>query len=514
MAVRALQFSIVNPMKRTGPHQRPRIATTPKGNVMSKETFRAEAKFTLLGEEGCDRITDAVCEVLENTGCLMKNAEARTLLEKAGCTVDGEHVRIPKQVVLDAVNSAPKADELVIYDRNGKPAITFEDGDCLFGPAITTVFIIDPGTGEKRRGTRKDAERTAVLLDGLENFAWVSTLASINDGDAALTDIYEVQALVKNTEKPIMYWSSRLENLEAQHEMFYAVAGGKEAYQERPFAIDLVCPLDPLVHPDDGLEQLIFLAQNNSPAVYIAGAGMGSTCPITIAGCLTIGLADTLAGLVVSQLANPGAPFIASKFSDNIDMRTVSAYFSSPEWVTANMLTAEVFRRLNLPFCLNYGASSSGHLDQIAAFDIAAQYQAALLSDSSMNFAAGAVENGNVADYAALVFANDIIGYLKTLFSPVEISDETLLLQSIDEVGPGGNFLAEDETLENFGDMWAPEALKPLGFDKWMENGGKDTVETLRAYALDVIAEGSKHPLDAEKARAVDDIVTQAESGK
>lgn len=479
---------------------------------MLNNELTSHVEFQMLGEEGCQHIMDGVFQVLENTGCLVKHEGARQLLANVGCEVDGELVKIPRKVLQDGIATAPKASDVALYTHEGQKAIGFEPGEVHFGPSITTVFFVDPKTGEKRRGTRADAVNTSILIDGLDNIDWASTVASINDGDPSITDLYEVQALLENTHKPIMYWAAKPEHLAAIHEMFAIVAGSEDAFIEKPFAVCLACPMDPLVQSEEGCEQLIDLAKRKSPVVYIAGAGMGMTSPITVAGSLVTGLADTLAGLLISQLANPGAPFIASKFSDITNMKTISSYHSGPEFITANMATAEVFRYLGIPYCNNFGDSDSGVFDQVAAFDIALQDQAAFISGSAMNFAAGALENGNLTDYAVLVYNNETVGFLRKLYEPFAYDEDALQVESINEVGPGGNFLTEDATLELYVDNWESDCLTPQTYDAHVADPTIDSAQALRDKALKIIAEGTKHKLDSAKSEQIDGIVARYEN--
>ncbi|MGI6034116.1 MAG: trimethylamine methyltransferase family protein [Coriobacteriales bacterium] len=466
----------------------------------------------LLDDAGCERVLDAVWKVLENTGCLVKHEEARELLSNAGCTVDGELVKIPRGLMLKAIESAKKDTEFALFNRDGVRSLTFNPGESHFGPSITTVFLTDPQTGERRRGTRVDAANTVTLVDALPNIEWASTIASINDGLSSLTDLYEVQALLENTNKPIMYWAATPGNLDYEFEMFSAVAGSMEKFAEKPFALCLVCPLDPLIHTEEGCEQLLKLARANAPVVYIAGTSMGLTGPISIAGGLVVGIADALVGLLISQLANPGAPFVVAKFSDNVNMRTVATYHSGPEFVTANMATAAIFRYLKLPFCLNFGDSDSGIFDEVGTFDAAAQIQAAMSVGSSMNFASGCVQNGMCADYRTLICNNEMIGYFRKLYEPFDLGDESFMLNSIDEVGAGGNFLAEDETLDEYADQWKSEVFKPITYEDFNEQGKPQMGDKLMAYARDIIAKGTQHPLDKGMADKVDAIVKEAEA--
>ena len=189
--------------------------------------------------------------------------------------------------------------------------------------------------------------------DALDNISWNSDICTLNDVDQTYADVEEVCTLLQNTRKPFWYFASSMENLEAQYEMFKAVAGGAETLRIRPFTINLVCPLDALRHSDHGVSQLIYCAERGLPVVYIPGTEFGLTSPATMAGTLAAGIADLLPAVVISQLVNKGAPIIAACFRNNVDFRTMKLNHSRPEMITANCATAEVWRYMGLPFCCN-----------------------------------------------------------------------------------------------------------------------------------------------------------------
>lgn len=461
--------------------------------------------YRVLEEKQCEQITEACFRILENTGCIMHNPQAREILKEAGCQVEGEKVKIPASLTRWAVEKAPST--VCIYDREGNPAMTLEPGAVYFGPAITITAIDDLETGKRRPARKQDCADAAAVIDALENISWVSPCVSPSDVPASVTDLEELHAILPQTRKPVMYWAANMKNLEYEFEMFEAVAGSEEALQEKPFMINLVCPIDPLSHTEDGLAQIMYLARKKAPAVYIAGIGMGLTGPATIAGTVALGMADTLAGLVVSQVVNPGTPFIVSKFTDNVDMRTMSVTHSNPEMLLANGATADVFRFLGLPFCSNFAGTDSGVMDQVAAFDKGIQIYTALLSGTNMNFAMGAYESGAYAKLADLVVGDEMISFLKALTGNVEVTEETLAEDVIDEVGPGGAFFTEEHTLDHLYDFWEARLLYPRTSKQ--ENPA-DVEECAREKVKEILKKGTAHPLPAQVKEKLDAVLEKA----
>jgi trimethylamine--corrinoid protein Co-methyltransferase len=380
-----------------------------------------------------------------------------------------------------------------------------------FGPTITNTQIVDLDTNRPRPALREDSRRAALVLEAMENISWASGFNSISDIDQSVADIAEIHAVVPNTIKPVMYWAHNVQNLAVEFEMFAAVAGSADNYRAKPFGLNLICPMDPLVHTDNGLEQIMFMAEMSSPMLYVPGIAFGLSGPVTLAGGIAVGLADTLGGLVVSQLTRPGTPFVVSKFNDNLDMKTASMSHSRPEMLIAQCATSDVFRYLGLPFCSNFGSTDSGSFDQIAVFDKAVHLYCALLSGVNMVFSLGTYEAGNLVRLDDLVFCNEALSFLKILVGDVPITTDTLAEDVVDSVGPGGNFMTTKHTISNFKKNWNPDLFKPVSFNKSLEEGNVSLEDKLKGRVREIVAAGQQNPLDPAINEALDALMAKAE---
>lgn len=465
-------------------------------------------KYEVLNREQCQEIVKAAFRVLERTGCVIHNKEALQLMKDAGCTVDGEHVRIPTFVLKKAISSTPS--RLTLYDRMGNPAMYLEPNKSYFGPGPTNTFIIDVETGKKRRVTKADVVNTSIVCDALPNIAWTSALAMVSDYDSP--DLHEVHAMLSNTTKPILTWASNVDNLKDIVEMCAAVAGGMDKLTEKPLVMFITCPTDPLVHSDNAVSQILYLSEKRLPFQYVSGITFGGSGPVTLAGANVVGLANTLVGLVISQLNNPGAPFIAAKATDNLNMRTVSLSHSRPEFVLAQAATADIFRFLDLPFAANLGESDSPVFDQQAAFDITMQLYTGALSGANLNNFIGYLETCNTGSLEALVFGNEAVSYIRRLVEGFEISAETLAEEVIHKVGPGGNFLGEEHTFKHFQEFWQPSVLVSQPREEWEAAGKQDLGYRLNAKVKEIIAQGPQNPLGDKVMAQLDEILARAEA--
>ena len=466
-------------------------------------------RYQVWDDDQCAQVVNAAYRVLERTGCKVQNERALELLKNAGCLVNGEHVRIPHALMEWAVDAAPSA--FTIYDRLGAPAMNLEPHSTYFGTTIGDTYVLDGETGERRLGTKADAVASALVCDAMPNVDWAASITMVGDGMDVLAEVYEVQCVLPNTTKPIMYWSHSMENLAYQIEMLEVIAGGADELRAKPFAMNLNTPVDPLMHNEVGLNVLMHLAKKRLPATYVAGIGFGVAGPATPAGGIIVGLADTLAGLLVGQLTQEGAPFIAAVFKDNVNFGTLMISHSGPEFTMANAATADVFRFLGLPFTSNGGDSDTGRVDQVFVLDHMAQAYTAALAGANLNFGGAGCESANSSAVNGIVVYNDIVGFVKRLVAGVEISEYTLAEDEIHRVGPGGNFVAEDRTLKHCRENWTPLALVPRTYEEWIASGRQDVADIANEAVREIVTEGPRKPLSDDVVSAIDAIVMRAE---
>lgn len=468
-------------------------------------------QFQVLNDAQCEKIVSSAMQILENTGVCIKNARARSILDEAGCQIDGTLVKIPKELVKSCLASVPQ--KVTIYDRTGNEAFTLDSrsGSSHFVPGMCCVYRFDPETGERRLATRKDAFDTGILIDSLENFDVACGLTLISDCDPRLAGAYEVKELLQATTKPILIMSTNMTEIEASYTMCCAVAGSESAFQEKPFAIAGASATSPLLHDDENLETLLYMFEKKIPAPYLASPIIGATAPVTLAGAVALGTADNMVGMVLSQLINKGCPFLGGDFVDFMDMQTLSFAMTAPEIALAEAACADIYRYLGIPSVCHMGMTDSPVFDQQAAMDITSQLYTAMLSGSSLNFFSGFLETAMSGSLEALYFANDTIGYLNRIIGGIDVNDETLALDVIDEVGPCGSFLGEEHTLEHYAESWTPDALARMNWDTFSKNNKPVYQIRVKERIRSILQAGIKNPLDPEIVDKLNDIMKNAQ---
>lgn len=479
--------------------------------IATNSVTQQSVQFKVLNEGQCGKIVSAAFRVLERTGCNVHHEGARNLLRDAGCRVDGVRVNIPTYLLEKAIRTAPS--QITIYDREGAPALHLgaRTGNSYFLAGLINQYRIDLMTGERRLTTKQDIADAGIVIDALPNVDVACGLGCIIDCNPNLADVYETRILLEKTSKPLLLWNYTLDSIKSQVEMCATVAGGMDNLQAKPFVILGTTSASPLAHVEDELEKLLYMFEQGLPTPYLASTMLGANAPVTLAGSFVTGLADTLVGLLLSQLLNEGCPFIGSFFTDMFDMRTMGCSHTGPEFSLGSAASADIFRYLDLPFAVNLGCTDSKVFDQQAAFDIGIQIYNGVLSGTNLNFFLGYLETAMSSSLEALVFADEVIDYSRRIIEGIEVSVETLAEEVINDVGPGGNFVTEEHTVDHFRETWIPTNFSRTSYEKWAADGSKDFATRANEKVKEILKQGPRKPLAPKVLAELDAIVAKAE---
>ena len=464
--------------------------------------------FDRLSPEQCQKLHHASLEILSRTGVRLYYQRAIDLLRKAGAFVsEGNRVRIPLSLVEKAFSTVPK--RITLHNRHGQPALFLEDRRCYYGPGSDCLNIIDHRTGERRQPVLKDVVEAMTVCDALPNVDFVMSMFLPSDVDAMASDRYQMEAMLNNTTKPIVFVSNEFSGCVDAVEMAEVVAGGAEALQLRPFVACYINVTTGLRHNKEALQKLLFLAEKGLPAMYVPIVIGGLSGPITPPGSMALINAGVLVGLVLSQLKREGAPFIVPGWgSESLDMKTMVSPYCSPN---PRGLAHAMANYYNLPSFGLGGCSESKQVDQQAAAEAALTLMAETLGGANLIHDLGYLESGLTGSLAQLVICDEIVGWLQHFMAPMEISDETLALDLIDEIGPDGQFLDTRHTLAHFREHWYPTIFDRHNYDRWLAAGGKGLAERAAERVSEILAEHQSEPLPADVQRDIKKIVEREE---
>jgi trimethylamine---corrinoid protein Co-methyltransferase len=280
--------------------------------------------------------------------------------------------------------------------------------------------------------------------------------------------------MLENTRKPpIMCIFSGADTSQQLHDLACARCGGAEAFKRSPNYGVYGQFVSPFQHEIMATDRLVFCADNFVPIIYVPTIMMGASGPVTLAGAIAVANAECLAGLVMHQLRSPGAPFIYGACVSPLDMRTTVFSYGAPEWRVADAVLSQLSQRYNLPIFGTAGATDAGAIDAQSGAEWAYSLLLCALAGTNLIHDVGYMASGMTGSLEALVVCDEIIGMVKSTVNGFDISDDTLVLDLVNKVGPGGHFMGEDHTLEHFRNaIWYPTV-----FDRNRHEEGQARVE-------------------------------------
>jgi len=468
-------------------------------------------QFRVLSDGQIVRLFEATLECLQRTGVNVHNKEARQLLDGAGARVDGARVWIPPHIIQDAIAASPRS--FTLWSRDGKPAMQVAPDRVHFGPGPTCTYFIDPGSGERRVTRLGDPGMTALVCDALEHIDYAMSLGLLGDVMPNLAPVYEFAEMVANTTKPVLPWAYSPENVADIYEIALAVAGSQEALRRRPFFAFFATYQSPLVHTDLDLANVFWAAERGVPIVYLGGSTAGSTGPVTGAGSLVVTLAAALSGLAIIQLKARGSSVCIGGVLQAMDLRSCLPAYGSPEMSLYSAALSDVFRYLGLPFMGTAGASEAKELDLQAAIESTVQVLLSGLSGTPLVHDIGFLDCANIGSLEMLVMNDEIIAMTRRIMRGMEISDSTLMLDLIDAVGPGGEYLSAKHTARRCrAEIWDPALMDRQNWVNWTKSGAQAMHHRIRERLRGILATHRAPALPDGAAERIQAVLEAAEA--
>jgi trimethylamine--corrinoid protein Co-methyltransferase len=431
---------------------------------------------TVLTAEQVQRIHEASLEILEDVGLLVRNARARDILTQHGCSIDTEtnNVRLPRPIVREFRASFPS--KFTFYGRDPRFDRTIPGDRPLIMTASSAPNIIDPLTGRERRGTSEDMARITHLfneLPALDIFSVSILCDDAPDGHFSLSRYYPA---LKNTMKPVRGNVPDVEEAEKVIRLGAILAGGEEAYRERPLITHHYCAVvSPLTLDFDSTELLIHLTEKGLPGYATIVPNAGLTSPLTLLGTIAQGNAEFLAWATLKQMIRPGAELIYSALPTVGDMRTGAYAPGGIETGIMGMAFAQMARYYDVPSAGYMGLTNAKAVDAQAGYEKGMSPMAGFLGGLDMINMAGLIDALMAFDYGMMVIDNEIAEMIKRFHRGLEFSEENVALDVIAEAGAAGMFLDQPHTLERMKRC----AILPTVADRdprrtWQENGALD----------------------------------------
>jgi len=467
--------------------------------------------FQVLSQDQIKQVYQATLACLLQTGVEVNNPEALALLGDAGARIDGNRVRIPAPIIENAVAQAPSS--FVIHGQEPQWDMAVEPGQVHFGPGPTCTYYMDPETGERRKAQRQDPATTAHVCDALDHIDYIMSLGLIDNVSASLASVHEFAQMITHTKKPVLAWAFETDHLEAICQIAAAVAGGSGAFCQRPNFGFFSTWQAPLIHTDKDLANCFLAVEKDIPVIYLGGGIAGLSGPITGAGLMVTNLACMLSGLAILQLKKAGTPVCLGAIPAPMDLRTARLAYGGPEMSLYSAAISEVTHFLGIPYMGTAGASDSKVVDLQAAIESALQVVLSQFSQVNLVHDVGFLDCADIGSLEMLVMTNEIICLARRIAKGIEVNPETLMLDLIDEVGPGGNFIMSPQTATRCRqEILTPELMDRNACQLWEKNGSVTMLARIRKKLSEILSKPSSVKLPAEVHERINRIIETAEN--
>lgn len=413
----------------------------------------ATARLKFLDKSEEELIHASSIETLEKIGVLIRSPIVLRMLGDAGATIDEKSMvaKIPEEMVNEAIKKAPKS--FVLYSRDGKHDLKLPvDSVPYIGSNGIGTYMTDLWTGEKRKTTRKDVADFAKLADALTGIDFFWSNVTAYDVPEKTHMVHALWASLQNCTKNYGTLTLSAEDAKAQIELGSLITGGREELRKRPIFHSLCCVVAPLSFEKGAVEGQVEFAKAGIPVISMSMSLGGMSAPITVAGTITNANTENLASLVITQTANPGAPHIYSSESTPANMTTGNICYEAAEAPLIAAATGQMAKRYGLPsYTGGWGANGDVDFPGIPiSFCELSSITMTMLAPSDIAAGAGGLEEAKGGSLEQLLIDSYLWENFKGFLRKFEISEKTIALDVVKEVGHGNSFLTHPHTAKNF----------------------------------------------------------------
>jgi trimethylamine--corrinoid protein Co-methyltransferase len=464
----------------------------------------------LISDDAVEALHEAALELLARVGVRCAVSEARAIFAKAGAIIDegDARVRLGPEIVEEALKTLPA--ELTLTPRNAKHAVK------LGGRHLTTAAVLGPPNCTdlirgRRTGTLADLSELLKLTQFFNAVQMNGWPVEPLDVEVRFRHLEAARAMLRLTDKvPYVFCQSRqrIEDVIAM----CAIARGEtlDEFSARPGVFSIINTNTPLTYDVPMTVGVMEMARFGQPVLLTPFIMAGASTPATIASAMALNTAEVLFGVTLSQLVRPGAPVLYGCAAMNVDMKTGAPAYGIADMQRCTLIGGQMARRYNMPMrSSNFSAANVP--DFASGYESANACFAAMTAGAQLLMhAAGWVEGGLCTSYEKFVLDCEIVQSLIQMMEPVRIDKDTLALDEIAEVGPGGHFFGTARTIASFETaFYRPLVSTTQNYGAWIEQGGKSAAERATAIWQEALSQYAEPVLDPAIAEALEAFVAK-----
>ena len=437
-------------------------------------------------------------QILERIGIKVLGGAFLDRLKAAGAQVDydNQRVRFEADWLDKTIAHAPP--RFTLYSRDGRHDVHLGEGKVYFANGGRVFRILDMGTGGYRLTLLRDVAHSATIVNQLEHISFYVVACQAHDIKPVNYHLLDFYYSFNHTTKHVMGGCDDLRGANQMWKLASIIAGGEDRLREKPFVSVITNPISPLTIEASTLDILDFCATHGIPVTCAPAPISGATAPATLAGTLAQMHAESLAGVALTQVFSPGARVLYGAVPMSMDLRNMELAMGSVEMTMMNAAAVQLAKLCRLPIYASGGLTEAKRPDIQAGIEEGFSNLAVAMSGADcIHLAAGILDSGNSISYEQFVIDDEIIGIIYRLLSGIKVDEDTLGFDVIEKVGPGGNFVMEDHTVEHMmEEFFYPELGVRCNFDVWEERDRPSMLSRAREVVQEVLDKGKDGLLD------------------
>ena len=467
------------------------------------QTPNTYAPVKVISDDQVAAIHQAALTVLADIGMRILHPAARDLYAQAGAQVSGDMVRFDPVLVMDRLKTVPAT--FTLQARNPLKSLRVGGRDCIYAAVGGPAYVMDNDRG-RRDGSfaeMQDYMRLIQALNVLHQEGGGPFEPLDLPANTRHLDIYQAQItlLDKSWQTQTLGHARTMDGIEMA-----AIGLGTtpEGLKTRPALLGIINTNSPLQLDIPMAEGLIALASHGQVLAITPFTLAGAMAPITIAGALVQQHAEALAGIILTQIVRPGVPVMYGGFTSNVDMRTGAPAFGTPEYTKAAQASGQLARYIGVPF-RSSNVTAANAVDAQAAYESQMAIWGAMLGGAHLlNHAAGWMHGGLTASFEKLILDAEMLQMMDAWLEPLQITDATLALDAIREVGPGGHYFGAAHTMERYESaFYTPLLTNWDNHPQWLARGSVDAQTRANQIWKQLLADHQDPGLDAAIAEAL-----------
>jgi trimethylamine--corrinoid protein Co-methyltransferase len=476
-----------------------------------KSISNPQLNLNILKTEDIKTIHNKTIEIIEKVGIRFPSTRALDIWEDNGAIVDRESqvIKASGALIESALKHAPP--RYTLAARNSSQDLLLDGDHVYVGTDGCGVEVIDLIGGKRRRSKLEDVANIALVADYLEEIAFHWVPVSAQDYPPESRGLHELLAIWENSTKHVQTESVySIAEARASVEMASVIAGGSQELRSRPPLSIMQCTTSPLGHDRGSLDAALTVAEAGIPVGFMTMASCLTTGPATLAGTLAVGNAEVISALALIQLAYPGTPVFYAAAQTASDPRTGVYTGGGPEDFLFGAATNILADYYDVPLSMGAFATGAKEPNWQAGVDNSLSAFMASVVMSDMLLGVGLLHGSRIWSFEQMLMDCEIFDLVWKMMQGITVNDETLAMEAIESVGPGGNFLTQKHSLNHMHELWLPKYMDRRSYSVWEENqdGAR---EWANQEAIKILETHQPDPLDPKLVNELKKLIASIE---